>query len=79
MNKVLDFLHTISVQELSYSTINTTRFALATYLIDIKLTGTDYTMSNRPLLIRYMKGVFNSWKSTPQYSKRGMGIKYWPI
>ena len=72
VNKVLDFLHTLYVQELSYSTINTARSALASYLMDIKFTGTDYTMSNHPLLIRYMKGVFNSRTPTPQYSKRGM-------
>ena len=64
MNRVLGFLHTLYLQELSYSTINTSLSAL-----DLKFTGTDYTMSNHPLLIRCMKGVFNSRKPTPKYSE----------
>ena len=69
MSKVLDFLHTLFIQELTYSTINTTRSALASYLMDVKLTGTDYTMSNHPLLICCTKGVFNSRKPTPKHSE----------
>lgn len=35
--------------------------------MDVKFPGTGYTMSNHPLLIGYMKGVFNSQKPTPKY------------
>ena len=69
VNKVLDFLHTLYVQDLSYSTINTARSATASSLLDVKFMGTDYTMSDHPLLVRYMKGVFNSRKPTPKYSE----------
>ena len=69
VNKVLDFLHTLYVQDLSYSTINTARSAIASSLLDVKFMGTDYTMSDHPLLVRYMKGVFNSQKPTPKYSE----------
>ena len=33
------------------------------------LSGTNYTVSSHPLVIRYMKGVFNSRKPAPKYSE----------
>jgi hypothetical protein len=69
VNNVLNFLHTLYAQDLSYSTINTARSALSGYLLDITFSGTNYTMTNPPSLVRYMKGVFNSRKPTPKYSE----------
>ena len=37
--------------------------------MDVKFNCTDYTMSTHPLLIRYMKGVFNSRQPTLKYSE----------
>ncbi len=69
VNNVLNFLHTLYAQDLSYSTINTARSALSACLLDTTFSGTNYTITNHPLLIRYMKGVFNSRKPTPKYSE----------
>ncbi len=69
VNNVLNFLHTLYAQDLSYSTINTARSALSACLLDTTFSGTNYTITNHPLLIRYMKGVFNSRKPTPNYSE----------
>ncbi len=60
VNNVLNFLHTLYAQDLSYSTINTAHSALSACLLDTTFSGTTYTMTNLPLLIRYMKAVFNS-------------------
>ena len=65
---VLDFLHTLFVQDLSYSTINTARSALNCYLMDTNLDNSTYTVSTHPCVNRYMKGVFNSRTPTPKYS-----------
>jgi hypothetical protein len=69
VNNVLNFLHTLYAQDLSYSTIKTARSVLSGYLLDTTFSSTNYTMTNHPLLVRYMKGVFNSRKPTPKYSE----------
>ena len=69
VNDVLEFLHDLYKKGLSYSTINTARSALSNYLMGTTLSGTNYTVSSHPLVIRYMKGVFNSRKPVPKYSE----------
>ena len=68
LTSVLDFLHTLYAQDLSYSTINTARSALNCYLMDAHLHSTNHTVSTHPFVTRYMKGVFNSRTPTPKYS-----------
>jgi hypothetical protein len=69
VNNVLNFLHTLYAQDLSYSTRNMACSASSACLLDTTFSDTNYTITNHPLLIRYMKGVFNSWKPTPKYSE----------
>ena len=69
VNNVLNFLHTLHAHDLSYSTSNMARSASSACLLDTTFSDTNYTITDHPLLIRYMKGVFNSWKPTPKYSE----------
>ena len=69
MNDVLKFLQSFYNKELSYSTIKTARSALSNYLMGATFSGTNYTMTNHPFIVRYMKGVFNSRKPSPRYSE----------
>jgi integrase len=66
---VLEFLYSLYEHELSYSTINTARSALTSYLMNTNLRDTPYTVSTHPFINRFMKGVFNSRKPTPKYSE----------
>ena len=66
---VLEFLYSLYEQELSYSTINTARSALTSYLMNTNLRDAPYTVSTHPFINRFMKGVFNSRKPTPKYSE----------
>lgn len=67
VTSVLKFLHSLHVQNLAYSTLNTARSALSSFLIGFKFGGTQYGMSDHPLIVRYMKGVFNLCRPTPRY------------
>ena len=55
VNKVVDFLYTLYVQELSYSTINTARSALASYLMDIKFKQI-YSLYKFKLMRQHVEG-----------------------
>jgi len=65
---ILRFLHTLYQQDLSYSTLNTARSALSTLLMQHSSYG-YHCLTTHPLIIRYMKGIFNSRKPTPKYSE----------
>ena len=67
MNHVLTFLHGFHSRKLSYSTINTARSALSSYLMGFQFSGTTYTVSNHPFILRYLKGVFHCQKPAPRY------------
>ena len=69
VNDVLTFLFCLYDQQLSYSTINTARSALSSYLMDAKFTETRYTVATHLFIVRFMKGVFNSRKPAAKYSK----------
>ena len=69
MNHVLAFLHGFHSRKLSYSTINTARSALSSYLMGFQFSGTPYTVSNHPFIVRYLKGVFNCRKPAPRYQE----------
>ena len=62
---VLEFLSTLFYDKgLGYSTINTCRSALATFLV---LQDSECTLSSHPLISRFMKGVFNLRPPKPKY------------
>ena len=67
VNHVLTFLHQFHNRQLSYSTINTARSALSSYLMGFQFPGTSYTVSTHPFVVRYLKGVFNCRKPTSRY------------
>ncbi|XP_031571383.1 uncharacterized protein LOC116305584, partial [Actinia tenebrosa] len=69
INDVLEFLHSLHIKELSYSTINTARSALSNYLMGFEFPGTHYTITDHPFVVRYLKGVFNFVKPTPRYQE----------
>ena len=59
VNDVFTFLHEFPKRKLSYSTINTARSVLSSYLMVFRFHGTLYTVSTHPFVIRYLKGVLN--------------------
>ena len=67
VNDVFKFLHTFRVNELSYSTINTARSVLSSYLMGYEFPGCHYTVANHHFIVRYLKGVFNGCKPAPRY------------
>ena len=69
VNDVLEFFHELFKKGLAYSTLNTARAALGNYLMGAPLSGTCYTVSNHPFIVRYFKGVFNCRKPSPRYSE----------
>ena len=69
VSDVLQFLHTFRVKQLSYSTINTARSALSSYLMGYQFPGCHYTVANHPFIVRYLKGVFNCCKPAPRYQE----------
>ena len=69
VNDVLEFLHALYEQDLSYSTLNTARSALNCYLMDASFRGAHSAVSGHPYVARYMKGVFNCRTPTPKYSE----------
>lgn len=69
VSDVLKFLHTFRVNQLSYSTINTARSALSSYLMGYQFPGCHYTVANHPFIVRYLKGVFNCCKPAPRYQE----------
>ena len=68
VTSILEFLHPLYEQDLSYSTINTARSALNCYLMHAHLHSTNHTISTHPFVTQYMKGVFNSRTLTSKYS-----------
>lgn len=68
VNNVLKFLHGFHINNRSYSLINTARSALSSYLMSFQFPG-QFTMSNHPFIIRYLRGVFNCCKPAPRYQE----------
>lgn len=64
LNQVLNFLQELYQQGLSYSSINTARSALSSF---ITLEG-NMTVGMHPLVQRYVKGVFQSRPALPRYT-----------
>ena len=72
--KVLEFLHSLKMRNVSYSVINTARSALSTFI-----TIDNHTVGMHPLVCRYLKGVFNEFPVLPKYSFTwdvGVVLKY---
>ena len=65
LNDVLDFLTKLFESGLSYSALNTARSALSA--IGIIING--FLVGSHPVVIRYMKGVFNQRPTTSRYSQ----------
>ena len=68
MTDILQFLHALYQQNLSYSTLNTARSALSTLFLSSS-TDNHHPITTHPFITRYMKGIFNSRKPTPKYSE----------
>ena len=69
VNDVLKFLHSLYVNGLSYSTLNTARSALSSYLMEQGLSDSNHTVANHPFIVRYLKGVFSCSKPSPRYQE----------
>ena len=65
LNEVLDFLTDLFESGLSYSALNTARSALSA----IGITINGFLVGSHPVIIRYMKGVYNKRPSTPRYTE----------
>lgn len=66
MNHVLEFLSDLFNKEnLSYSSINSARSALASYLI----LNDKFTIGDHPLISRLLKGIFNLRPPMPRYQE----------
>ena len=63
ISDALDFLMSLYSKGLSYSTINTARSALSTIL---NIQGCT-TFGSHPLVIRFLKGIFEKRKPQPKY------------
>ena len=63
LSSALQFLQTLYDAELSYSSINTARSALSTF---INIDGAE-SFGTHPIVARYLKGVFLSRKPVPKY------------
>ena len=64
LKTVLDFLLHLFNKDLSYSCVNTARSALSSYIfVDGKPVG------EHPLVVRFLKGIFNKRPSLPRYSR----------
>ena len=60
---MLSFLHSLYKRNLGYSAINVARSVLSTFLfVDNQAVG------KHPLVIRYLKGVFQARPALPKYS-----------
>jgi len=64
LDDVLQYLTELYETGLSYSSINTARGALSALGIKIE----EHAIGKHPLVIRYLKGVFNTRSSTPRYT-----------
>ena len=67
VNAVLEFLHSLYNEHLSYSSINTARSAISACLMGGVLLNSQFTVSSHPLIIGFMKGIFNLRKPQPKY------------
>lgn len=63
---MLIFLHELYTRGLSYSSLNATRSALASF---VTIKHSNFTISNHPHVARYLKGIFNIKPSRPRYHK----------
>lgn len=68
VDDVLKFLHNFHVANRSYSLINTVRSALSSYLLGYKFQD-NFSVSNHPFIVRYLKGVFNRCRPAPRYQE----------
>lgn len=67
IESVLEFLtYLFSERQLSYSAINTARSALATFLM---IGNGTHTVGTHPLVIKFMRGVFNLRPTKPRYKE----------
>ena len=64
LDQILEFMTTLFETGLGYSSLNTARGALSA--LGIKIDGTS--VGAHPLVVRYMKGVFNLRPTKPRYS-----------
>jgi hypothetical protein len=64
ISDVLDFLASLAQSGLGYSAINTARGALTALLT----TGKRQTIGNHPLVVRFMKGLFETCPPQPRYT-----------
>lgn len=65
ISDVLEFLaHLHHDLKMSYSAINTARSALSAYLMPIE----QHSVGSHPLVIRLLKGIFNTKPPTPRYT-----------
>lgn len=64
LDDVLQFLTELFESGLSYSSINTARGALSALGIKIE----EHSIGKHPIVIRFLKGVFNTRPSTPKYT-----------
>lgn len=65
LNLILDFLTSLYESGVGYSALNTARSALSA--VGIIIDG--FSVGSHPIVIRYMKGVFNERPSLPRYSE----------
>lgn len=65
MKQILDYLTFLYKEGLGYSSLNTARGALSA--LNIKVDGT--LIGRNPLVIRFMRGVFNLRPSMPRYTE----------
>lgn len=65
MNEILDFLTELFETGIGYSALNTARSALSA--VGIVIDG--FSVGAHPVIIRYMKGVYNQRPSLPRYTE----------
>ena len=61
---VIQFLATLFEKDLSYSSLNTARSALSTVI-----TVDGMSIRSHPLVVRFLKGVFNLRSPVPRYKE----------
>ena len=61
--KVLEFLHSLKMRNVGYSVINTARSAFSRFIAN-----DNHTFGMNPLVLRYLKNLFNECPVLPKYS-----------
>ena len=65
VNNVLEFLSELFEKNIGYSAINTARSALSA----MGIVCDGFSIGSHPLVVRFMKGVYNLWPVQSRYSK----------